>query len=333
MSMHVETSNRKAFELLTEALIDIDRYKHSKEMAQLESAKEKLEKAQTEDPGYMRVLYYTAMVNDLIGQPADAVDQFKAVLDQNPPFAEEVRYNLGVAYYHRYSRQYLDEAALHFQTVIETTHPHSALNLLSHAGLAQTYAMRMIQPNPMEPDKSDAGLYFDKAKQQCDLIDGLLEVIDNIESETVAEIRWATHNARGMSLMYYSDYFGDVPEKDNHLRQSLDELKKADRYSPHNWANYCDIGSAHMRIGHWAGSDQDFIEALDRLNEVVKSLRQNYGFALYEIGRVYRLRGDFKKAIKYFDAALNIEARYRDVSDERVKLEKDRAQKESNLYP
>src|SRR5437870_6900765 len=121
MDMHIETRNRKAFKFVTEALTDIDHYKSSKDKAKLESAKSKLEQAKWEDPLYLRAFYYSAMVKDLIGQAKDAVDEFEKVLQQRPPFAEEARYNLGIAYYHRYSRKYLDEAVKHFKAVIENT--------------------------------------------------------------------------------------------------------------------------------------------------------------------------------------------------------------------
>ncbi|HVG19030.1 MAG TPA: tetratricopeptide repeat protein [Blastocatellia bacterium] len=333
MSMHVETNNRKAFELVTEALMDIDRYKHTKQKEQLELAKDKLEEAQGEDPKYMRALYYSAMVNDLIGKAADAVEQFEKILEENPPFIEEVRYNLGVAYYHRYSWKYLDQAARHFQSVIDNTPDGDALNLLARAGLAQTYAMRMIQPNPREPNLEEAQKYFDLTRQQYELVSSGVEEANDLGAETLKEIRWATSNARGMSLMYHSDYFGDKYDKESELRESLVELNEADKYSPENWANYCDLGSAHMRLGHWLGSNRDFNEALRRLNKVVVSLRPNYGFALYEMGRTYRLKGEFQKAIEYFDRALSINERYRDVSDRRVDIEKERAEKEEKEYP
>jgi tetratricopeptide (TPR) repeat protein len=333
MNMHTETNNRRAFELVTEALIEIDQYKQSKEPSQLKVAKHKLERAQAEDPSYMRALYYNAMVNDLIGQAADAIDQFKKILEQHPPFMEEVRYNLAVACYHRYSREYLDEAAKHFQEVIDNTHDQITLNLLAHVGLAQTYAMRMIQPNPLEPDNEEVQLYFNKVNDQYDLVIEKLENIEGVDDETANEIRWAAHNARGMSLMYHSDYCGSLKDRQSRLMEALVELQKADNYSPHNWANYCDLGSANMRLGYWLDSQANFNEAINRLKYVVSSLRPNYGFALYEIGRTYRLMGNFKEAIRYFDEALKIEYKYRDVSDRRIQLEKDRAEMESKEYP
>src|SRR5205085_3889172 len=100
-----------------------------------------------------------------------------------------------------------------------------------------------------------------------------------------------------------------------------------------NWANYCDLGSTHMRLGHWRGTVTDFNKALDYLRTVVNELRPNYGFALYEIGRTYRLMGKFAEALEYLSKAEEIPYEYRDVGDPRIDLEKKRAGDSSKVYP
>jgi tetratricopeptide (TPR) repeat protein len=69
------------------------------------------------------------------------------------------------------------------------------------------------------------------------------------------------------------------------------------------------------------------------LTKVVEDLRPNYGFALYELGRTYRLRGEFAKAIGYFDRVLAIPHELRDVSDRRLLIEKERAAAGTEEYP
>lgn len=332
MSMHIETSNQRALQLTNQSWSDINLYKQSKERARLESAQAKLEQAISEDPKYLKAFYYRAMVNDLIGRSEDAIEQFEKVLQEQPPFIDDVRYHLGMAHYHRYSRSHLEQAAEYFRTVITNTNDQS-LKMLAHAGLAQTYAMRMIQPDPGHPDYEDAQTYFALSQEQYEIVIRALAELPVESEDALNEIRWEIYNGHGMSLMYHTDYFGSREEKINRLRLALDNLKKADEFSPKNWANYCDLGSVHMRLGHWSGSVEEFEAALSYLNEVVDSLRPKYGFALYEIGRTYRLMGEFERAMEYFNEALSIKYEYRDVSDKRISIENERAASKSQEYP
>lgn len=333
MSMHIETSDWKAFSLVTEALTYIDTYRRSKELERLESAQSCLSKAIDRDPKYLRAVYLSAMVNDLSGRANDAIPQFEKVLNENPPFIEEVRYNLAVAKYHRYSWSYLDEAAELFKQVLKNTRSDPSLNLLAAAGLAQTYAMRMI---PKLPSKADVGTiekYYLLSEEHYRLVEEALEKATINDEEVLSEIRWSVHNARGMSFMYYTDYFEEKEKKITLLKEGLSELHTADKYSPKNWANYCDIGSTHMRLGHWGDSASDFEKALRYLLSVVDELRPNYGFALYEIGRTYRLMGEFNEALKFLKKAEEIPYEYRDVGEPRLELEKGWASTSCKDYP
>src|SRR5574337_319725 len=108
MNMHFESTSRVAFELVTDALECIDRYRDSRDLAVLESAKQKLASAKDADPAYFRAYYYDAIVDDLAGRPRAAVEAFGNLLQEQPPFAEELRYNLGVAWYHLYNHEALE---------------------------------------------------------------------------------------------------------------------------------------------------------------------------------------------------------------------------------
>src|SRR5207249_484394 len=103
MNMHLESKSREAFELVTDALEIIDRYRSSRDITVLNSAKQKLESAWKKDPDYFRAYYFDAIVDDLAGRAARAAGKLSALLDEGPPFVEEVRYNLGLAWYHQYS--------------------------------------------------------------------------------------------------------------------------------------------------------------------------------------------------------------------------------------
>ncbi len=350
--MHLETTDRKAFDHVTEALACLDRFKYSKSYDDLQEAKTQLEQAHAQDPAYLRPVYYGAMVSDLLGSAKDAIGEFEKVLLEHPPFAEEVRYNLAVAYYHRYSKVYLDRAVELFTTVVANSENNQALNLLARAGLAQTYAMRMIPPDFTKPDRDSVAEGWRRSDTEYQ---GVMRALSNIrlDDETSKDIAWAAHNARGMSLMYYSDYHGTLDERIRYLHEALDWLEKANQDSPRNWANYCDLGSAHMRLGHWTSLLPDqpkrlwpwkrrssaqpasihFDKALSYLAEVIESLRPGYGFALYEIGRTYRLMGEFDKAMQFLDRSLAIARDYRDIGDTKIKLEKELIRARSTEYP
>lgn len=332
MSMRINTQNKEALNLVSDALWELNHYKQSRELAQLISADDKLEKAIALDPKYMRALFYGAMVNDLVGKAKDAVDKLERLLRENPPSADEVEYNLAVAYYHRYSHRWLEKADHHFTSVINKTE-NRALKLLAHAGLAQTHAMWIIQKDPVHPQEDEAREHFNKSEAEYQLVMTKLGEVENLDEATADEIRWTACNARGMSLMYYTDYFENKEEKISKLKEALQNLQTADRHSPKNWANYCDLGSVHMRLGYRQQTKSDFDEALQYLEEVVRSLRPNYGFALYEIGRIYRLMGEFDKAIEYFDKSLSVPADYRDLRDGTVNREKTRAEERSQAFP
>jgi tetratricopeptide (TPR) repeat protein len=333
MNMHVDTDDWNAFELVTKALTYLDTYKWSKENERLELAHACLSEAVQRDPGYLRAIYLNAMIDDLRGKANDAIPRFERVLEADPPFIEEVRYNLAVANYHRYSWPYLDKAVELFKQVLNNTEKETSLYLLAGAGLAQTYAMRMIPRLPTEADIDLIAEYYALAKGQYQSV---MEQLDSVivEDENILnEITWSIHNARGMSIMYYTDYFETIPDKINLLKKGLKALLKADEHSQRNWANYCDLGSVHMRLGHWSQSEKYFDKALGYLGDVIDELRPNYGFALYEIGRTRRLMGQFNEARTYLEKSEAIPYEYRDVGKSRLDLEKERASASSTDYP
>jgi tetratricopeptide (TPR) repeat protein len=332
MSMLVNTNNPEVLNLMSDAMWELDRYRESKQLVQLISANDKLEKAIALDPKCMRCLFYGAMVNDLVGKAKDAVEKLELLLKENPPSSDEVEYNLAVAYYHRYSHPWLEKADFHFTAVLEKTE-NRALKLMSHAGLAQTHAMWIIQRDPKHADEEMARKHFARSEEEYNVVMAKLKDSDGLDETTLSEIRWTALNARGMSLMYYTDYFENQEAKIQKLDESRERLLEADRFSPKNWANYCDLGSVHMRLAYWQSEESQFQRALQYLNEVIDSLRPNYGFALYEIGRVHRISAKFKEAIGWFDRALKIDPDYRDVRDSTVTRERDRAAAEDCSFP
>ena len=62
-------------------------------------------------------------------------------------------------------------------------------------------------------------------------------------------------------------------------------------------------------------------------------LRPNYGFALYELGRLHRIWERWSEAIEYFDRSLAVPEKYRDVREGLVKAERQRAESKDGRYP
>ena len=331
--MQFETDNQKAQRLVANAASEIQNYRVERSLSKLESAKEILDEARREDPQYLSAIYYTAVLDDLLGKAHDAIPSLEKILKADPPFSDEVRYHLGMAYYHRYNSENLDRAIECFKRVFEAA-PDSILRTSACAALGQAYAMKII---PTTPQSVDAGkireyhhLSVYEGQQSLKLAD---ELDKGQQHEELNEPRWMAHNALGMANMYFSDYEGKADQKIEVLKSTIDQFSLANEYRPKDWANYCDLASAHMRLGYWSSTLSHFKAAEKLLRSVITNLRPEYGFAIYELGRNFRLQGDFDKAIFHFDRALSIPYETRDVSDRRVNIEKERAIREDSVFP
>ena len=340
-----ETEERRAFELLSDAIHDLESYRGSRDRSALDAARTKIEGALEADPEYLRAIYYDAITDDLIGLPVDAPPKFERVLElsKGSPFEHEVRYNLGVAYYHRYSWSYLEKAIDEFTQVIEAPSGEvdDAIRLLARAIRAQANAMYMIPKtyDPSEAELEQIKMYRERNKDDLNLVFGQLESV--LDPELSGELEWTAQNARGMALMYWSDY--GFPNREKKKRKCLDKalesLEAAERQRSRDWANWCDLGSAHLRIAaatppaDQKKRESEFGKAIDHLEEVVEKLRPGYGFALYELGRLHRVKGDFDTAREYFDRALQVPPDERDVGDQRIDKEKERADTRDTSFP
>ena len=88
-----------------------------------------------------------------------------------------------------------------------------------------------------------------------------------------------------------------------------------------------------MRLAYWANNAAEFDVARKYLTAVVDDLRPEYGFALYEIGRSYRLEKRFEDALKYFERAMKVPRWVREVGDTRIQGQIDLAKDQSAVYP
>ncbi len=331
MTMHLESRDREAFELVTDALECLDKYRETRDMTVLKFAKEKLVSAKVKDPLYFRAQYFDAIVDDLTGHSMDAVETLSRLLAEAPPFTEEVRYNLGVAWYHQYNHEALDHAIGYFTASADS--PNESLRLLARAGLAQAHAMHVIPKAPEQFDLAQIQHHFDVAMDEASNVITAASKLrrkwpwgrDRWTTVTAAEIEWAAYNARGMALMYHSDYLPEPTsrsdwreERTKALRKALEDLEHAERTKSRTWENYCDMASAKMRLAYYVKDSALFRESIGLLETVITTLRPGYGFALYEMGRVYRLSEDFQNAISRFTEALAIPIAERDIGDRRL---------------
>lgn len=347
MRVQLETTKRRAFDLVTDALECIDQYRRLKDLSILETAKQKLVSAISEDPTYVRATYVDGIVDDLSGRSVDAVNTFSKLLAAEPPFLDELRYNLGVAEYHGYNHEALDRAIELF-TLVRDTSGEPSLQLLARAGLAQSHAMHMIPKVPAEPDLLAIQRHFDMALSESSAAIQALNKNQKrwfskkskLRPVIASEIEWTARNARGMAMMYYTDYLPSETDQGwrenriHRLRQAMEELDLADSASPSNWANYCDMASARLRLGYYEQSTKLWQEAVSLLDTVVRQLRPGYAFAQYEKGRVLRLWGRFDEAATIFEHVMTIPyPQQRDISDRRPKLELDRARRRDPSFP
>jgi tetratricopeptide (TPR) repeat protein len=352
--MHLETKHRQAFERFREAQLSLSLFQQSKERTELEKARKNLEEALTIDPKYLRAIYYRGLVRDMLGQPSEAAKDFRLVSDEKPPFLAEAKYNLGVATFHQYGSKKINDALKEFEDVIQSTR-NPALRLRAGAFVAHSYALMMI---PTPPDKTDCDkvnqfLASEAARQHVARYHRLsVDQSERMAAElkrpkgstnevTDVEVRWRLCNTRAVQRMFYTDYFADGRlEK---LREGEKALLEADGLNPRNWSVYCNLGSTYMRLAHWSmerppearnvnEAEECFEKAIHYLDVVIAELLPNYGFALYEKGRVYRLWERFDEAEHWLRKAWEVE-KDRAVSDETLKCELERAKLESTDYP
>lgn len=352
--MNIQTLNRKAFESVTRALEKINEYYATRDVEYLERADADLKNARREDPRYLGAIFYSGMVMDLIGRPADASPLFEKILrgtkDRNVQI--EARFNLAVSYYHRYSHEFLALAEENFLKVIEATGDET-LRSLARANLAQTYAMWM-RPSPdqkkdLEKEGRERDMVYRHIQSKFDQFSACNELVRGAISKCTVlaqsnpdmwkRIEATIDNACGMAHMYLTDY--PVPGRENTdalLRKSLKCLESAEEKLPLDWANTCDLGSAHLRLGaHQRENvevrDREFLQAKDLLEKVVKELRPEYGFALYELGILHRIWERWETALGYFDRAAKVPEKYRDVSDRSVETERRKTLDRNCQYP
>jgi tetratricopeptide (TPR) repeat protein len=347
--LHVSTPNRAAFELLTTALEKIDLFQRSREWALLHMAQESLEQALQKDPDYLGALFYSGIVSDLDGRPADAPKFFEKVIAAAPnaQVHDEALYNLGVAHYHQFSQDHLLNAKKAFRQVIDSTKDRD-LRLLAQANLAQAYAMsmhptaeQMSKRQPKEPFKTvypEIELQYSAAINEGSLCLKAVAAESHLDTQKRKAITATAQNALGMAEMYKADYVeSDQKNRLKSITKALGHFNLAAANLPTDWGNTCDMASAYFRRSVWAESALEQAEAFEKakslLNLVLTDLYPGYGFAYYEMGRLLRCHGLFSPSIEQFDKAKAVDAKNRAVSDRRLLAERERAENKDRSFP
>ena len=352
--MSLETKSWRAFKHLRNAQVSLSEFEKFKNRDQLVYASKDLGAAIKLDPNYLRARYYRGLVNDMLGQPRRAAEDLLIVLGQDPPFVTEVRYNLGVATFHLYGHDNLKKAIGLFEQVIEST-SDEALRLRARAGIAHAYAVLMIPSPPKDIrddcEKVDAFLaspttqeyvakYYDLSFKESEKLITELHQQKDLPQAVNDEIRWRWRNTSAVQRMFYTDYFAEDRIEQSHEAEQL--LSEADEISPKNWTIKCNIASTYMRLGYWLRIAKPpateeikkyFETAITVLDEVLKELYLDYGFALYEKARVYRLKGDFEKAKTFLLKAKDVPEPDRAVSSTTLDCEWYRANLGRTDYP
>jgi hypothetical protein len=334
----METNDWQAFNLATEALRDIDRFAAAPAASRprLLEARRKLGVAAARDPQFLRAKYYSAIVADLLGQAKDAIDELTALIAQHPPFLNDAKYNLAVSHYHMYSREHVEAAIAEF-TNVEHQSADPTLRYMSRAGLVRAYAM-MAHHTKRSAGESQG--FADTAVQTGSNLLAQLRADGTVDGRTRGEIEWRALNGRGVARMFASDLDQSASRREELLAAALHDFTEASNLSRDNWEIVCNLGSSYMRLGaimRTAGREEEsrrnFDTASRYLTDVLDRMRPGYGFALYELGRIERLRGQYATAVKYFQQALAIPEDERNVSVATIDREMVKARTPTDAFP
>lgn len=341
MNLRAETQNPRARVLLDLGLEAMREYQDSAgNLALLEEAEGELNAAVEADPGFLPAVYFRGITRDLKGETDAAIADLESVVKSDPTFSE-ARFNLGVASFHKYHEADLKRAESEFEEVLSDPKVSHNLRLQTLASLAQTQAQLLIQRGQVD---------VAAVKLRLEAIFRIADVIQQATEDTPRaadpQVQWRLENALGLGFMFASDYLETFNEpqvkplsRSDMLRSALQRFTAADRITPGNWAVICNLGSVWMRGAYWqqkaqtAFGDNAFQRSFDYLYHVIRVLRPNYGFALYEIGRLHRLTGRFSEAIQWFGKAEAVPESKRDVSAGTLKREIDRAKENSDQFP
>src|ERR1700730_10342977 len=350
MTLQLKTEDPEVLSGVYAGFDNLQRYKTAGDVSSLNRAVTAFQRAASLDPHYFPAVYYHAITQDLSGRSSMAVEYLNKIHAEieeglhrkrrigkpstleapegelSRQILEEVRFNLGVAYYHVYTGDNIDKAIKWFEDVEASNYTARPIKLLAKVALAQAWAQKIIQRDVQNPNYIGPKEAFEKSEVLANSVRSALANADlEIDAETRNELTWRVDNALGCANMFRSDYLSKSHTTSTHiLDTAVGRFEAADRLAPDNWAVVSNLGSAWMRLGYWrrveerapeSSSKEAFEKGERYLIRVVEDLRKDYGFAYYELGRLHRLQLNFELAIKFFEKALEIPVTDRNVSD------------------
>jgi tetratricopeptide (TPR) repeat protein len=350
MKTQLDTPNREAFERYREAISCIDRYRASGKREFVEKTESLLDAAHDADPDWTRPIYLKSIVKDLAGDPQAAInelEQLKNVSDSS--FGLEVKFNLGVAHYHRYGEEHLNEAETLFEEVkAGTSTSMEPLSILASSCLAQVYGMRVLlkKPDEQKNHKAEAEKWYGGCLAEANEALARLKKWKASksfkkqlgENWVAEEIEWAANNAKGFAGYFWTDHL-DPADRIPILNNSISFFRQGLELRPNHWATLSNLASVKMRLGYallaigkTVEGEKFLAKALQHIDFLLAEIRPNYAFALYERGRILRLSGRFEEAIRSFEAVLRLPPDLRDVSPKTIEPELELAKKEETYF-
>ncbi|RMA64305.1 tetratricopeptide repeat protein [Ulvibacter antarcticus] len=338
--IQLETDNRKAFEDLNEAISNIDSYNKSKQIKHLNTALEYVDSSLKNDNNYLRAIEWNIIIHDLLGLHKNIVIEYKDILKEIPEsLQQKTLYNLGAAYFHHYDLKSIDKAIWHFEKAL-SLNQNIGLDILSKASLGRSYALRILLGHKHlggNDTEEELKTFFDKSvqfsKESIKMVKSSKDYND-IKNEVI----WTAYSALGAARMYLHDnerYIADLNTKNfkNYNRilcKSYRDFTRAEKYKPKKWANWSNMGSALWRrallyktYGKKKTANQLFEKSIETFNFLIKNIRLNYDFALYEMGKVYRMKEDTIQAKKYFKLARKYTAIQNNVPIKKIEEEEE----------
>ena len=329
------------------------------------SALNKIMAAGNDDPNakHPLVLNYEAIMEDLLGE-YDKAHKYLEELRHRTPLSDrevqaEIASNIGVVKQHQLRRLMVLQGAADHVPLGEAGQPRLEAQMADaltevfpdgnkvwsahrDALSARFLALQCI-PRTAEDAEHDRQLRheltqaYEKATVLAKSVLGRWAPAGNLTNPKAREgwrqARALAHNALGRAEMYHTDFFGQREEKVEHLATALTHLQHAQRAYDNDWAFTGDLGSCHMRLGHWRRAVNEYELARRQLTIVLEKQRPEWGFALFEMGRVYRLEGNLSDALRYLKRAEQVVLKDRDVSDDRVRREINLTNEKSKHYP
>ncbi len=283
----LEASSWHGLQLFTEALQEMQRYQTEQpDLAILEDATNKLEKAFALDPGYLLAKYNLGIVYNNLGQYRQAAKVFKEVKEANGKFKLEATYNLGVSYYHMFKDWAYEQSIDQFQEVLDqlgegvTDGQYGPLIALTHCGLANVYAQQISR------QRRKAQELFDNVRRHCD--QGMTVTDEAPEVQAVA------HVALGMA------YFNQGASE-----EAIDEFRAAIRLKPRYPIAYVYLADSHLK-------QKDYDSAIRWLQQAVR-FNPRYEYAHYKLGGIYRLQGEINQAMESYRKAMHVADAHNDL--------------------